>query len=89
MPLPESPYGPQTPCKPPPFSGCKRGFAGRLLTGETSCSVGEFYGEQVNRQGVVPEREDNPQLSGKHPAEDEDDEQREKTNYASYNKLMD
>jgi hypothetical protein len=53
------------------------------LTGETSCSVGEFYGEQVNRQGVVPEREDNPQLSGKHPAEDEDDEQREKTHYAS------
>jgi len=38
---------------------------------------------------VVPEREDNPQLSGKHPAEDEDDEQREKAHYASYNKLMD
>jgi len=46
------------------------------LTRETPCAVGEFYGEQVNRQGVAPEREDDQQLSGNYPAEDEDEEQR-------------
>jgi hypothetical protein len=44
--------------------------------GEIPCAVEEFYGEQVNRQGVVPERGDDQQLSDQHPAEDEDEEHR-------------
>ena len=45
--------------------------------GEIPCAVEEFYGEQVNRQGVVPERGYDQQLSYQHPTEDEDEEQRE------------
>jgi len=74
--LSRNPYGLQTPCKQLSFSEQKRGFPETVLTRETPCAVGEFYGEQVNRQGVAPEREDDQQLSGNYPAEDEDEEQR-------------
>jgi hypothetical protein len=57
------------------FFGVKKRFPGDAVDGKNPFTVGKFYGEQVNRQGVVPEREDNQQLSDRHPAEDEDEEQ--------------
>jgi hypothetical protein len=36
------PHGPQTPCKQPPISGCKRDFAGVLLTRDFLYSMVTF-----------------------------------------------
>jgi hypothetical protein len=56
--------------------------------GKIPCAIEEFYGEQVNRQGVVPELGDDQRLSGKHPAEDGMKINAEITDFAIRNSMV-